>query len=391
MNGEAWIKPALDELENEHLKRELTTYSQAGGKVSLNQRPALNFSSNDYLDLARHPDVSQASQQAVESYGTGSGASRLVSGSLPLHDQLEKRIAEHKGYDSALFFGCGFLTSVGVIPALVGRKDTVFADSLVHASIIDAVILSRARLVRFRHNDSGHLRELLSQRKSSSGRCLIVTESIFSMDGDCAPLPEIAELAREHDVMLMVDEAHATGVFGPGGSGLVSKHGLQDQVNISMGTFSKALGNYGGTVACTSAMKEWLVNRVRAFIYTTAPPPAVVGGCLGALDVLEKEPSLAELLQRRVEKFRAELQDRGFDTGNSCSQIIPVLAGDSERALEFAQRLRDRGLLTVAIRPPTVPKNTARLRLSVTLAHSEEDLTWAADQLTSAAKELNLL
>jgi 8-amino-7-oxononanoate synthase len=390
MNGEGWIQPALDELAQHHLRRSLHTYSQAGGRITGSGRTLLNFSSNDYLNFANHPTVVSAARDGLDDYGNGAGASRLVTGTLPLHETLEEQVAADKGYPAALVFGSGFLTNVGVIPALVGRHDTVFADKLVHASMIDAIILSRAKLVRFRHNDPEHLAELLEKQRGN-GRCLVVTESVFSMDGDVAPLVPLSEIAQNHDAMFMVDEAHATGIFGETGGGLVSQLGLQDHVNVAMGTFSKALGNYGGMIACSTAMKQWLVNRARAFIYTTALPPAILGGCLGALQVIRNEPGLGSTLLERVNAFRNQLQQRGFDTGQSRSQIVPIMIGDSERALALSAALSERGILAVAIRPPTVPQDTARLRLSVTLAHSPEDLSWTIDQLTLAAKELGVL
>lgn len=386
MRSEAWMQAELDALAGQHLRRGLVVQPQAGGAFEVQGRRTLNFSSNDYLDLARRPAVVERARRALAEYGCGAGSSRLVSGSLPLHAELEEALAAHKGYPASLVFGCGFLTNVGVIPALVGRNDTVFADKLVHASLIDSIVLSRAKLVRFRHNDSEQLAAQLAGEDEVQGLRLIVTESVFSMDGDIAPLAEIATLAERHDALLMVDEAHASGVFGPHGAGLVRESGLEDRVNISMGTFSKALGNYGGFVACSKTMRDWLVNRARSFVYTTALPPAVIGGCLGALEVLDNEPELGEELQRRSDFFRNLLRERGFDTGRSASQIIPVMVGDSARALELAGRLKEHGIIAVAIRPPTVPQGTARLRLSVTLAHTREDLAETADLLADIAR-----
>lgn len=386
MRSEAWLQAELDTLDEQHLRRGLEVYPQAGGVIHDCGRRMLNFSSNDYLDLARRPAVVERARRALTEYGCGAGASRLVSGSQPLHAELEGAVAAHKGYPACLVFGSGFLTNVGVIPALVGRNDTVFADKLVHASLIDAIVLSRAKLVRFRHNDSEHLAAQLAKDNAGKGRRLIVTESVFSMDGDIAPLAEIAASAGRHGALLMVDEAHASGVFGPHGAGLVREHGLADRVNLSMGTFSKALGNYGGFVACSETMREWLVNRARSFIYTTALPPAVIGGCLGALEALDNEPELGDELRQRSDFFRGLLQARGFDTGRSASQIIPVMVGESARALELAGRLKEHGVIAVAIRPPTVPRGTARLRLSVTLAHTREDLEQTADLLADIAR-----
>ncbi len=384
MNRESWINDALAGLRAEHLERRARAYPQAGGRIVMDGRTFLNFSSNDYLGLAHDPRVVAAAEAALREHGAGATASRLVTGTLALHEELERRLAAFKGYDAALVFGSGFLTNAGVIPSLVGRDDTVFADRLVHASILDAVALSRARLARFQHNDPASLESALV-KYPPSGRRLIVTESVFSMDGDLAPLPEIAALAGTYDAMLMVDEAHATGIFGPGGSGLIREHHLESAVNISMGTLSKALGGYGGFVACSKPARELFVNLARAFIYTTAPPPAAIGAALGALDVLTASPDLGAQLLARSAKFRSLLQKGGLDTMRSASQIIPVKVGANDKALLLADRLRKEGVLAVAIRPPTVPEGTARLRLSVSLSHSEADLESAAATILAAA------
>ncbi len=385
MNSEDWIEKELERLRAKGLERRIVSYPSAGGKIGMEEGVAwLNLSSNDYLDLARRPEVVEAGRQSLERYGCGATASRLISGTLDIHTELERAIADLKGYPDAVVFGSGFLANAGTIPALVGRGDDVFADRLAHASIIDAVLLSRADLSRFRHNDPDHLRALLRKRSSSSSRKLVVTESVFSMDGDLAPLPEITEAALEHGAMVMVDEAHATGVFGPRGSGLVRMHGLEGKVNASMGTLSKALGGYGGFVACSPALRRLLVNRARAFIYTTGLPPAVAGSALGAVELLrELEDAGARLLENAA-RFRSRLRNAGLDTGGSESQIIPVIIGDNERTLEVARKLRSKGILVVAVRPPTVPEGAARLRLSITLAHSPPDLERAADEIIAA-------
>jgi len=269
------------------------------------------------------------------------------------------------------------------VTALAGRGDHVFLDRLCHASLVDAAVLSRAELHRFRHNDPEHLAALLAA--ASGGRRLVVTESVFSMDGDTAPLRELAAAAKSAGAMMLVDEAHATGVLGPGGAGLVRDLGLESCVTISMGTLSKALGGYGGFLACSEPVRDWLVNRARAFIYSTALPPAACGSALGALNVLERTPDLGCRLLERAAGFRERLRALGFETGASVTPIIPVLLGENDRALRLAAALREQGILAPAIRPPTVPAGTARLRLSVTLAHSEEDLAAAAAALAEVA------
>jgi 8-amino-7-oxononanoate synthase len=378
MNREAWIQSELESLRRDGLLRSLRAMEGTGGHVVLGGRKILNFASNDYLDLANHPRVVAAGKEALETFGAGATASRLVAGTLELHGRLEARIAAHKGYPAALVTGSGYIANVGAIPALVGRGDAVFADKLAHASIIDGAMQSRAELFRFRHNDAGHLRALLAKH-GGTGRKLVVTESVFSMDGDIAPLTAIAESATAAGAMLMVDEAHSAGVFGAGGCGLVRGLGLCGAVNLSMSTLSKAFGGYGGVLACSEAMREWFISRNRGFIYSTALPPAVLGSALGALDVLEAEPERGARLLRNAAVFRERLKAAGLDTCASESQIIPVMVGDNHKALALSQRLlAEHGILAVAIRPPTVPKGTARLRLSVTLAHTPEELESAA-------------
>ena len=380
MHSEEWIGKELAKLREKSLERRVSVFREAGGKINIDGRTFLNFSSNDYLALARHPYVMSTSRRYLETFGCGATASRLVTGTLEPYRELEQVIAALKGYPASLVFGSGFLTNAGVITALVGRDDTVLADKLAHASLIDGIILSRANLKRFHHNDPDHLKTLLQECRGP-GRKLIATESVFSMDGDIAPLPEIAALTVEYGAMALVDEAHATGVFGPGGSGLIRQYGLEDRINVSMGTLSKALGGYGGFVACSPALRDLLINRARSIIYTTGLPPAVVGSALGALVVVEKTGNAgAELLQRAA-TFRERLQQAGLKTLGSESQIIPVLIGENARTLAIAERLKAKGILAVAIRPPTVPEGTARLRLSVTLDHTPQDLEWAAEQI----------
>lgn len=389
MTDETWMETELARLDAQGLERRLQVMPDSGAFVSDGRR-VLNFSSNDYLALARAPQVLEAAEEALRQWGAGATASRLVVGTLSCHARLEERLAQFKGYASALVFGSGYLTNVGTVAALVGRDDRVLADKLAHASLLDGAILSRAAIRRFQHNDPDHLAHLLRQKKAG-GRDLILTESVFSMDGDVAPLRDIARVAREHGALLLVDEAHATGVWGPGGTGLISEWHLQQDVPVAMGTLSKALGSYGGFVAGSETLKRWLVNRARSFIFSTALPPACVGAVLGALDILAKKPGLGAELLDRAEKFRRRLQAAGFNTGASVSQIVPVIIGDNRKTLALARRLRDHEILAAAIRPPTVPVGTARLRLSVTLAHTSAELDHTADILALAAREEGLL
>lgn len=383
MNKYDWIDKGLAELRELGLERTLRQFQAVGGKFRDNAGIILNFSSNDYLGFARNEKIIAAGVAALKSYGASAASSRLVSGTLPCHSDLEKRLAKLKGYPAALVFGSGYLANLGVIPALAGREDVVIADRLAHASLVDGAIMSRSSLKRFQHNDPAHLARMLAGEKTAKLR-LVVTESVFSMDGDLAPLKEIAAICAQHKAILLVDEAHATGVFGPSGAGVVRELQLENQVDISMGTLSKALGAYGGFVACSEQMRAWLVNRSRSFIYSTALPPAVARSAEEALALLENNPALGGELLKRAEKFRRRLQEAGFNAGKSASQIIPLMVGDNKKALRLAERLADKRILVIAIRPPTVPEGTARLRLSVTLDHSEADLEQAADKIIDA-------
>jgi len=391
MKSEQWIEGELADLRGIHQYRSLTSLPAAGGKIQWQDRTFINFSSNDYLDFLCRDELKSAAIEAISQYGTGSGASRLVTGTLPIHDELEQALARHKGYPSALLFGSGFLANLGVVSSLVGRNDVILADRLTHASLIDAIRLSGAELIRYHHNDMEDLTSRLKNLQGHKGKKLIITESVFSMDGDVAPLPELVFLAQEHHAMLMVDEAHATGIFGPTGCGLVASQHLQEGVTIVMSTLSKALGGYGGSIACSPLMREWLINKARSFIYTTAPPPGICGAGLAALKLLEDEPDLGNTLLERARGFRQLLHEYGFDTGASTSQIVPVIVGENEAAMRLAGQLQQHGILVAAIRPPTVPQGTARLRFSITLAHREEDLTHAARILQMCAHEEGLL
>jgi 8-amino-7-oxononanoate synthase len=383
---EDWVQKILDEARSKGLERTARVYPAAGGIIKIDGREVLNFSSNDYLDLARHPHVIDRSREALDLYGVGTSSSRLVTGTLPIHEELEARLATEKGYDSALVFGSGYMANAGTIPVLAGRDDIIFADKLVHASMIDACRISGAKLVRFAHNDARALEKRLEQFPAANNRRLIITESVFSMDGDIAPLKEIAAIAENHDVMLMVDEAHACGTFGPNGTGLIRELGLESRVTVSMGTMSKAMAGFGGFVACSENLRKLLVHSARAFIYTTAPPPAVIGAAIGAMDVLEASPKLGNILQANADYFRNLLHEAELDTLQSQSQIIPIVIGDNEKAVAISQKLREQGIIAAAIRPPTVPAGSARLRISITLAHLVDDLERAAKLIIEAVK-----
>lgn len=352
-------------------------------------RELLDFSSNDYLALSEHPAVIAESRKQLESLGAGSGAARLMSGSLELHHRLESEIARLKNKESALVFGSGYLANTGIIPALGGRGDVIFSDRLNHASIYDGCRLAGARTIRFRHNDLDHLEKLLKEKRGRFQRSLIVVESIYSMDGDRCPLKDLAGLKNNFDCLLMVDEAHATGLFGTNGGGVIEEDGVGDAVDIAMGTFGKALGSYGAYAAASKEMISYLVNQARSFIYSTALPPAVIGASLAAIKLIQTEPELRRELHDKTAHFKKHLKDHGITDDLGPSQIVPIMIGDSKKAVAIAEELLQKGIFATAVRPPTVPENTARLRFSITRHHREEDLEETAKVLAKILKKLS--
>jgi 8-amino-7-oxononanoate synthase len=365
---------ALERRAAEHtLRRLLPVANRMPGYAECAGRRLLDLSSNDYLGLSGHPAVVAAAQAALDCYGVGAGASRLLSGDLALHHELEAAVASFKSTEAALLFPTGYQANVGLLPALVDRHDVIFADTLVHASLLDGALLSRAKLIRFRHNDIDHLEALLIAHRPHFPNALLVTESVFSMDGDRAPLPALVTLKARYGCELLVDEAHATGVFGPQGRGAVEAAGVTGEVDYLMGTFSKALGGFGAFLASSRLTVDYLVNTARSFIYTTALPPALVAANLAALHLcLTAELGQAALL-RRAALLRAGLEARGWTTMGE-SQIVPVVVGGSERALDLAQGLLRHGIRGMAVRPPTVPAGAARLRFSLCAMHMDADI-----------------
>ncbi|HEX9191427.1 MAG TPA: 8-amino-7-oxononanoate synthase [Candidatus Deferrimicrobiaceae bacterium] len=380
---EGW-KDFLEERERRELLRRLSPSALRAPAVAVRGgREYVDFSSNDYLGLSSHPALVRAAKDALDRYGVGAGASRLMSGDLAIHHELEAAVAEFKGSEAALVFNSGYQANTGIVPALFGRHDGVFADQLCHASQLDGAILSRAKLVRFRHNDPDHLSHLLGKHRAGVGRALVMTESVFSMDGDRAPIGALLDASRRHRCFLMVDEAHATGVFGPQGRGCVEAEGLAGQVDLVMGTFSKALGGFGAYLAAPRTVVEYLVNSARSFIYTTALPPAVIAADLAALRLCLAGETRGEELLRRAAAFREALRANGWTVGGE-SQIVPVTAGESARAVALSKALAERGYLALPVRPPTVPEGSARLRFSLTAAHTERQLSDVAEALGAA-------
>jgi 8-amino-7-oxononanoate synthase len=383
------IRREIEELRAQRRLRTLREVQGPPGRVlTIEGRRVLNLSSNDYLGLADDPRVRRAAAEAIAAHGCGATASRLVCGNLRIHEELEEEIAGWKGTERALVFSSGYAANVGIISALVGPGDVVLSDRLNHASIVDGIRLSGARLLRYRHADPDALAERL--RRAEGRRRLIVTDSVFSMDGDIEPLREIAELAERSGALLMVDEAHAAGIFGPGGAGIAAEVGVSDRVDIAMGTLSKAFGSAGGYVAGRRDLIELLVQRARSFMFSTGPSPAAIGGAREALRIASEEPERRRLVLESAIALRSALHDMNLRVPEGRTPIIPVLLGEEGTALEFSGALFERGILAIAIRPPAVPAGGARLRVSVSAAHTPEDIRTAVAafaQVTRAREE----
>jgi glycine C-acetyltransferase/8-amino-7-oxononanoate synthase len=380
------IGRALEELRERGLRRRLRLVESAQGpRVLLDGRPVLLLCSNNYLGLAEHPLVREAAAEAAVRWGAGAGASRLISGNMAPHRELEGRLAEFKGYDRALLFGSGYLANSGAIAALAGPEEVVFSDALNHASIIDGCRLARAKTFVYRHADLEHLEWGL---RGARGRgALIVTDGVFSMDGDVAPLEGLARLAREHGARLMVDEAHATGALGPGGRGSVAAAGLSGEVDLVIGTLGKTLGSYGAYVCASGELVDYLVNAARPFVFSTAPPPPSVAAAEAALELLAEEPERVERLRANAAALREALAAEGLDAGGGDSQIVPAIVGDPEAAMALCEAALERGVFAQGIRPPTVPEGTARLRFTALATHHPEELRQAARIVGEAARE----
>jgi 8-amino-7-oxononanoate synthase len=386
------IEARLAELEELGLHRRLRLISgPQGPRVLLDGKPVLLLCSNNYLGLADHPRVREAAAEAAMRWGVGAGASRLVSGTMTIHRRLEERLAEWEGSEACVLFGSGYLANIGAIGALAGKGDTIYSDELNHASIIDGCRCSGARVVVYRHADGEHLRWSLRRHGGQGqGRRLIVTDAVFSMDGDVAPLGEIVELAQAHGARTIVDEAHATGLLGPGGRGAVAAAGLQGEVDIVVGTLSKSLGSYGA-YACTSAeMSDYLINTARSLIFSTAPGPPAIAGALAALDLLCERPHRVERLHAAARALRGELAKEGFAVEQSDMPIVPIIVGEERDALRMCKAALGRGVFAQAIRPPTVPAGTSRLRLAAMASHTPVELRQAARTLGEAARAVGL-
>ena len=379
----------LSELHAAGLYRRLRLIeSPQGPRVTLDGAEVLLLCSNNYLGLADHPRVRQAAADAAERFGAGAGASRLISGNMSIHERLERRLADFAGYERALLFGSGYLANLGTVAALAGRGQVVFSDELNHASLIDGCRISNAERFVYRHCDLEHLTWGL--RKASGRGALIVTDSIFSMDGDVAPIAGLLDLARRHGCRLLVDEAHAIGSLGPDGRGAVAEAGLDGEVDVIVGTLGKTLGSYGAYVCANAEIVELLTNIARPFIFSTALPPPAVGAAIAALGLLAAQPGMVEHLRLNGATLREALVENGLDPGPSRTQIVPVVVGHADSAMTLCERSLEGRVFAQAIRPPTVPEGTSRLRLSVMANHRPNDLRAAARVIADAAAGLGI-
>ena len=383
----------LDQLKEQDLYRRCRLVEGGtSGRVRVDGHEALLLCSNNYLGLAEHPALKRGAQRAVERWGCSSGASRLVSGTMELHTILEERLASFKGSEAALIFNSGYAANTGIISALVGRGDVIFSDRLNHASIVDGALLSRATLVRYPHNDPAALRRSL-ERHPAKGRRLIVTDGVFSMDGDLARLTELVAIKQEFDALLMVDDAHGVGVLGETGRGSAELCGVTAKIDIQMGTLGKGLGSFGAYAAASRELIDWLVNSARSLIFSTSLPPAVLAASLAALEIVES-PEGGELRRCLAENsrfFRDSLRSAGFDTLGSESQIVPLLVGDAGETMTFSRRLLEEGLFVQGIRPPTVPVGASRLRCTLMATHTREELEQAVESIVRVGRALGVV
>jgi glycine C-acetyltransferase len=387
-----WITEELDNLKDAGLYNRIRTLSspQAAWLVVDGQR-VLNFCSNNYLGLANHPRIVDAAQKAVQEFGVGPAAVRTIAGTMDLHLQLEERLAAFKGVESAITFQSGFNANLGCIPALVGKGDAIFSDELNHASIIDGSRLSRAQIVRYAHCDPQDLKRVLTEQRSKYNRALVVTDGVFSMDGDVAPLDEIYAVTQGHDVMLMVDDAHGEGVLGKGGRGIVDHFELHGKVDVEVGTLSKAFGVVGGVVAGNPLVVEWLTQRGRPFLFSSAMTVPDVAACLAAVDILEESTELVDKLWQNTYYFKEQMRILGFDTGESTTPITPVMLGEAPLAQEFSRELFAAGVFAMAIGFPTVPRGKARIRVMISAAHEREDLDQGLQAFAGVGRKLGVI
>jgi len=365
--------------------------SPQGAWLEVNGKKVLNFCSNNYLGLANHPRMTAAAKKAIDAFGVGPAAVRTIAGTMSIHKELEKRIAEFKRTEAAITFQSGFSANLGTIQALVGKDDVIFSDELNHASIIDGCRLSGARIVRYRHCEPAHLEQVIKENEDTYIKALIITDGVFSMDGDIAPLDRLYEIANANDILLMVDDAHGEGVLGIGGRGIVDHFNLHGKVDIEIGTFSKAFGVIGGVVSGNSIIVDWLRQRGRPFLFSSAMTPPDVAACIEAINILEESTELVDQLWKNAKFFKSEMTRLGFNIGHSETPITPIMLGEAHLAQEFSRTLFENGVFATAIGYPTVPKDCARIRVMISAAHSKEDLIKGLEIFNKTGKSLGVV
>jgi glycine C-acetyltransferase len=387
-----WLNQEIAGLKEQGLYNRIRTIGSAQGAwLTVDGKKVLNFCSNNYLGLANHPKVVEAAREATKKYGVGPAAVRSIAGTMDLHVQLEQRLAEFKGAEDVITFQSGFTANLGTISALVGKEDVIFSDRLNHASIIDGCRLSGAKIVAYEHNDPDALDDAIKDNLAAYRRALVITDGVFSMDGDIAPLPDLYEVAKKYDLLFMVDDAHGEGVLGKGGRGIVDHFGLHGKVDIEIGTMSKAFGVVGGMVAGDRVIVEWLRQRGRPFLFSSAVTAPDAAACLAAVDLLEESTELVDRLWANARYFKAEMKKLGFDTGVSETPITPVMLGEAPLAQQFSRELFEEGVFAMAIGFPTVAKGKARIRVMISAAHDNDDLGKGLDAFEKVGKRLAVI
>ncbi|MFA5874168.1 MAG: glycine C-acetyltransferase [Anaerolineales bacterium] len=387
-----WITQELEGLKAQGLYNRIRTIgSPQGAWLVVDGKKVLNFCSNNYLGLANHPKLVAAAKKAMDEMGVGPAAVRTIAGTMTLHLELEKRLAAFKGVEAAITFQSGFTANLATIPALVGKEDVIFTDRLNHASIIDGCRLSGGKIIPYEHCDVASLEAVIKENLSQFRRASIITDGVFSMDGDVAPLDKIYEVAKKYDVLLMVDDAHGEGVLGKGGRGIVDHFGLHGKVDVEVGTMSKAFGVVGGVVAGTPVIVEWLRLRGRPFLFSSAVTVPDAAACIAALDILESSTELVDRLWDNAKYFKAEVKKLGFDTGLSTTPITPVMLGEAPLAQQFSRELFEAGVFAMALGYPTVPQGKARIRVMISAAHAKGDLDKGLEAFAKVGKKLGVI
>ena len=387
-----WIDDELQGLRSAGLYNHIRTLGSAQGAwLVVDGKKVLNFCSNNYLGLADHPRIVKAAREAAQKFGVGPGAVRTIAGTMELHVQLDQRLAAFKGVESAISFQSGFAANLGTIPALVGKEDAIFSDELNHASIIDGSRLSGAKIIRYSHCDAADLEKQLKEQRANYRRAMVITDGVFSMDGDVAPLDKIYAVTQNYEAILMVDDAHGEGVLGKGGRGIVDHFNLHGKVDVEIGTLSKAFGVVGGVVAGNPKVVEWLHQRGRPFLFSSAMTVPDVAACIEAVDMLEESTELVDKLWNNADYFKAEMRNLGFDTGMSTTPITPVMLGEAPLAQQFSRELFEAGVFGMAIGFPTVPRGKARIRVMISAAHDKDDLDQGLQAFAKVGRKLSVI